>query len=66
MVDRRTQRIRDQLRQHRNPRAGRSSVSQPFVAQMHRMYAPDTTPAPSPNPHTQLAQRLDTRRKGQR
>ncbi len=64
MVDRRTQRIREQLRQHPNPRAGRPSAPLPLVDQIRRIYnASPLHPPPSSNPHSQLAQRLEARRK---
>jgi len=65
MADRRTHRIREQLRQHPNPRAGRSSASQSLTEHMHRVYGTAPT-APASNPHTQLAQRMASRRKPQR
>ncbi len=65
MADRRTQRIREQLRQQPNPRAGRSSASASLIEHMQRVYgSASTTPASSP--HTQLAQRMEARRKRQR
>lgn len=63
MADRRTQRIREQLRQHPNPRAGRSSASQSLAEHMQRVYG--ASPTTATDPHTQLAQRME-RRKRQR
>ncbi len=65
MANRRTQRIREQLRQHPNPRAGRSSVSPSLMEHMHRVYGSAPT-APASSPHSQLAQRMEARRKRQR
>ncbi len=65
MVDRRTQRIREQLRQHPNPRAGRPSAPLSLVDQMRQIYnSSPLEPTPSRNPHSQLAQRFQSRRKG--
>ena len=65
MADRRTQRIREQLRQQPNPRAGRSSASSSLLDQMHRTYSSGPASAPT-SPHTQLAQRFERRAKTKR
>jgi hypothetical protein len=66
MQDRRSQRIRQQLRQHPNPRS-RSTDTLSFSEQIRRAYLPPY-PAHSATPdlHTQLARQLETQRKGRR
>jgi HPt (histidine-containing phosphotransfer) domain-containing protein len=64
MVDRRTQRIREQLRQHPNPRAGRQSAPSTLTDQIRRIYGSSAAhSAAEISPHTQLAQRLGKRLK---
>jgi hypothetical protein len=65
MSDRRSQRIREQLRQHSNPRSRSGPVS--FAEQMRRVYLPSQAQPVSPtDSHAQLARQLGTRRSGRR
>lgn len=63
MVDRRTQRIREQLRQQRNPRAGRPSAPLSLADQMRRIYGSSPAHSSDENPYSQLAQRFEKRLK---
>lgn len=63
MADRRSQRIRDQLRQHPNPRIRATVGPLPFTEQMRRVYAPpETAPSSAPDLHSQLARQIAQRR----
>lgn len=66
MSNRRSQRIREQLRQHPNPRSrGHESLS--FTEQMRRVYLPSQAQPDSPtDQHAQLARQLGSRRSGRR
>lgn len=65
MSDRRSQRIRQQLRQHPNPRNRVTDTS--FATQMRRMYAPPAGQStPTPDCHAQLARQLEMQRKSRR
>lgn len=65
MSDRRSQRIRQQLRQHANPRSRTDAVS--FSEQMRRTYLPPYGQAAgTPDQHAQLARQLESQRKGRR
>ena len=65
MSDRRSQRIRQQLRQHANPRSRTDAVS--FNEQLRRAYMPPYGQATgAPDHHGQLARQLETQRKGRR
>ncbi len=67
MSDRRSQRIRAQLRQHPNPRAGHSTDYLPFIEQMRHVYLKiDNQPATIADSHRQLVRQFETRRKGRR
>jgi hypothetical protein len=67
MSDRRSQRIRAQLRQQPNPRAGRPTNCLPFTEQMRHVYLKaDVQPAAPADSHRQLARQLEIRRKGRR
>lgn len=66
MSDRRSQRIREQLRQHPNPRS-RGPESLSFSEQMRRVYMPSQAQPVSPTDHhAQLARQLGSRRSGRR
>ena len=65
MSDRRSQRIRQQLRQQANPRSRTDQVS--FNEQMRRAYAPPYGQITSaPDQHAQLARQLEAQRTGRR
>ena len=67
MSDRRSQRIREQLRQHSNPRSRSGPESLSFAEQMRRVYLPSQAQPVSPiDNHAQLARQLETRRSGRR
>lgn len=64
MSDHRSQRIREQLRQHPNPRSRTAATPLPFSTQLRRMYQPVGTEQPqSADHHAQLARRLAAQRK---
>lgn len=65
MSDRRTQRIREQLRQHPNPRGRTDPIS--FSEQIRRVYLPPYGQhSPTPDQHGRLARQLEAQRKGRR
>ncbi len=65
MSDRRSQRIRQQLRQHPNPRSRTEPIS--FSEQIRRVYLPPyDQPSAAPDHHGQLARQLEAQRKGRR
>jgi hypothetical protein len=67
MSDRRSQRIREQLRQHSNPRSRNAPESLSFAEQMRRAYLPAQAQPVSPtDSHSQLARQLESRRSGRR
>jgi hypothetical protein len=67
MSDRRSQRIREQLRQHPNPRSRNAPESLSFSEQMRRVYLPSQAQPVSPTDHhAQLARQLGSRRSGRR
>jgi hypothetical protein len=64
MFDRRSRRIREQIRQHPNPRAGQPSTPVPFAEQMRQVYLKASVqPAVSSDSHTLLMRQLETRQK---
>jgi hypothetical protein len=64
MSDRRSQRIREQLRQHPNPRSGAAAAPSSLSAQLRRMYQPaDTAQPQTVDHHAQLARQLAAQRK---
>lgn len=64
MSDRRSQRIRAQLRQHPNPRSRADSPPLSFSAQLRRTYQPaDPDQRETANHHEQLARLLAAQRK---
>ena len=65
MSDRRSQRIREQLRRHANPRSTSSSEPVSFSEQLRRVYLPSGQ-KPTPDYHSQLARQLEAQRKGRR
>lgn len=66
MSDRRSQRIRAQLRQHPNPRS-RTSENVTFNEQIRRVYLPPNAQhTTTPDMHGQLARQLEAQRKGRR
>ena len=64
MSDRRSQRIRQQLRQHPNPR-GRHDPGA-FHVQIRRVYQPVGEPPTAADQHAQLARQLESQRKSRR
>lgn len=63
MADRRSQRIREQLRQHPNPRIRATAEPLSLSDQMRRLYLPPNPAAPTtPDLHSQLARQLAQRR----
>lgn len=65
MLDRRSQRIRENFRQQANPRA-RSTTPPSLAEQLRRVYAGDAASRPNaPDGHAELARRL-SRRRGRR
>lgn len=64
MSDRRSQRIREQLRQHPNPRSRTDAPPVSFSAQLRRTYQPaDAAQPPAASDHEQLARLLAAQRK---
>jgi hypothetical protein len=67
MPDRRSQRIREQLRQQANPRGRNTPETLSFAEQMRRVYLPSQVQPVSPaDHHAQVARLLDARRSGRR
>ena len=67
MSDRRSQRIRAQLRQHPNPRIKPAAEPLAFSEQIRRVYLAPQNHAPvEPSEHAQLAQQLAGQRKERR
>ena len=63
MSDRRSRRIREQLRQHPNPRAPYTGANAPFADQLRRAYIPPhAAPSSAPDLHAQLARQIADRR----
>jgi hypothetical protein len=63
MHDRRSQRIREQLRQHPNPRSHDRALTPSFADQLRRTYLPPHAAPPAPDGHAQLARQLSHRRR---
>lgn len=64
MSDRRSQRIRAQLRQHPNPRSRNAATPVSFSDQLRRTYLPATSDQTQPTEqHQQLARQLAAQRK---
>jgi hypothetical protein len=63
MLDRRSQRIRDNFKQRPNPRSRAPVEALPFAEQIRRVYAsPATTHQPAVDQHAALARLLSQRR----
>ncbi len=67
MLDRRSRRIREQLRQNPNPRAGQPSRPLPFEERIRQVYLKaQPQPALASDVQAQLAQRLQRRLRNRR
>ena len=66
MSDRRSQRIRANLKQQPNPRIRTEAEPLPFIEQVRRVYLPPQSSAPTPDQHGLLARQLESQRKGRR
>ncbi len=64
MSDRRSERIRQQLRQHSNPRSRNDHGA--FHEQIRRIYLPPYAQPTPPDQHAQLARQLESQRKSRR